>query len=114
MPEAAILFEPLTVREKTFRNRIIVPHMVSVRSHTAQGGYQWYTALARGGASMVIVKATGVGDIGTRYALDGLKKLVNGIQAEGALAAIQLFPVSFRTSAVCGEAAEETLFCSHR
>ncbi len=57
------LFTPFKLKDITLRNRIAIPPMCQ---YMAQDGYvndwHWahYTSLARGGAGLVIVEATGV------------------------------------------------------
>jgi hypothetical protein len=57
------LFTPFTLKDVTLRNRVAVPPMCQ---YSARDGFvsEWhqahYTALARGGAGLVIVEATGV------------------------------------------------------
>jgi len=88
------LFEPLQVRGKTFRNRIVMPPMVGLRPLTADDGIEWYGRRARGGVALVIVEATAVNRFGSELTPETLKGLVDAIHAGGALAAIQLFPVT--------------------
>jgi 2,4-dienoyl-CoA reductase-like NADH-dependent reductase (Old Yellow Enzyme family) len=93
MPQAisyAPLFEPLEVRGRTFRNRIVMPPMVTVRDILDGDGRSWYAAHAAGGVAMVIVEATPLGLLIERN-LEPLRALVEAIHAGGALAAIQLF-----------------------
>jgi 2,4-dienoyl-CoA reductase-like NADH-dependent reductase (Old Yellow Enzyme family) len=89
------LFEPLEVRGKTFRNRIVMPPMVQLRGITTPDGIAWYKEHARGGVGLVIVETTGVHRFGTELTAENLKPLVDAIHGEGALAAIQLFPWIF-------------------
>ena len=84
------LFEPLSVREKTFRNRIVMPPMVTVRDILSQEGRAWYAEHARGGVALVIVEATPLGLLVTE-SMPELRMLVDAVHAEGALIAIQLF-----------------------
>ncbi len=89
------LFEPLTMRGKVLRNRIVMPPMVVLRGLTTPEGVEWYGRRARGGVALVIVEATSVNRFGTELTAENLKPLVDAIHAGGALAAIQLFPVTF-------------------
>ncbi|KPJ55875.1 MAG: hypothetical protein AMS16_03490, partial [Planctomycetes bacterium DG_58] len=86
----AELFEPLSVRDKTFRNRIVMPPMVSVRDILSEEGRSWYAEHARGGVALVIVEATPLGLLVTE-SIPALRMLVDAVHAEGALIAIQLF-----------------------
>lgn len=89
------LFNPLKVKDKEIPNRIVMPPMVTVRGITTPEGITWYSARARGGAGLVIVEATSVNKFGTDFTVETLKPLVDAIHQGGALAAIQLFPVTF-------------------
>jgi NADPH2 dehydrogenase len=89
------LFEPLEVRGKILRSRIVMPPMVQLRPITSDAGIQWYRERAAGGVSLVIVEATAVNRFGSELTADNLRPLVEAIHEGGALAAIQLFPVSF-------------------
>ena len=89
------LFEPLTVRGKSLRSRVVLPPMVQLRNITSADGIEWYRARAAGGVGLVIVEATAVNRFGTELLADNLRPLVDAIHEGGALAAIQLFPVTF-------------------
>lgn len=90
-----LLFAPLRVKSLALRNRIVAPPMVQVRSIVSPEGIAWYRRLAAGGAAMVIIEATGVPHFGAELTVENLRSLVAAIHAEGAAAAIQLFPVPF-------------------
>jgi len=92
--ETSRLFAPLQVRQWTFRNRVVMPPMVTCRSITAEDGVEWYRRRAAGGAALVIVEATGVPRFGSELTAPSLRPLVDAVHREGALAAIQLFPVN--------------------
>ena len=89
------LFQPLKVKNRELRNRIVMPPMVTVRGITTDDGITWYAARARGGAGLVIVEATAVNRFGKDLTVESLRPLVDTIHEGGALAAIQLFPVTF-------------------
>lgn len=91
----ASLFAPLTIKNVTLRNHIVVPPMVQVRSIVSQEGIAWYRRLAAGGAGLVIIEATGTPLFGDELTVENLRPLVKAIHDEGAAAAIQLFPVAF-------------------
>ena len=93
--DSAPLFETLKVRNKTLPNRVVMPPMVVLRGLTTPEGIEWYGRHASGGVGMVIVEATAVNRFGTELTAQNLKPLVDAIHRGGALAAIQLFPVSF-------------------
>ncbi len=86
------LFEPLVVKGKRFRNRIVMPPLVVNRGLTTSAGREWYGARARGGVALVIVEATNSVLFGHELTADNLRLLLDAIHSGGALAAIQLFP----------------------
>lgn len=95
MRDAGPLFTPLQVGDRELPNRVVMPPMVVVRGLTRADGIAWYGEHAAGGAGLVIVEATAVNRFGTELTGDSLRPLVDAIHAGGALAAIQLFPVTF-------------------
>jgi 2,4-dienoyl-CoA reductase-like NADH-dependent reductase (Old Yellow Enzyme family) len=92
------LFRPLEVRGKRLRNRIVMPPMLTRRNIAAPDGVAWYGRRAQGGVALVIVEVTAVNRFGAELTPQNLKPLVEAIHAGGALAAIQLFPVTFGRS----------------
>ena len=92
MNDATALFEPLQVKDKTLRNRIVMPPMVVNRGLNTPEGREWYGSRATGGVGLVIVEATSVLKFGSDYNAENLAPLVEAIHQGGALAAIQLFP----------------------
>jgi 2,4-dienoyl-CoA reductase-like NADH-dependent reductase (Old Yellow Enzyme family) len=86
------LFEPIQVKNKILRNRIVMPPMVVNLDLASPEGRDWYGRRAAGGVGMVIVEATSVLRFGLDYTAENLKPLVEAIQQGGALASIQLFP----------------------
>lgn len=98
-PEDA-LFAPLTVKGFVLRNRLVMPPMVSNRFIGGPDGIAWYREHAAGGVALVIVEAMAVDRFGADLNRENLAALTAAIHAEGALAAIQLFPVKFGTQAV--------------
>lgn len=89
-----LLFAPLTIRRWTVKNRIVMPPMVSVRNIVRQEGLEWYSQHAAGGPGLVIIEATAVPRFGEDLTPETLTPLVDVIHAGGALATIQLFPIS--------------------
>jgi 2,4-dienoyl-CoA reductase-like NADH-dependent reductase (Old Yellow Enzyme family) len=86
------LFEKVTVKGKTLRNRIVLPPMVVNRGLATKAGREWYAARAKGGVALVIVEATNSVLFGKELTAQNLRPLVDAIRQGGALAAIQLFP----------------------
>ncbi len=86
----AALFEPVEVKEKHFRNRLVMPPMVTVRNILDEDGRAWYAEHARGGVALVIVEATPLGLLVPEN-VPALKRLTEAVHAEGALVAIQMF-----------------------
>lgn len=91
LPEHAILFEPLEVKGRRLKNRIVVPPMATNRDIVGDDGIEWYRRLAEGGAALVIVEGTPVSRFGEDLTEEGLRRLAEAIHEGGALAAIQLF-----------------------
>lgn len=97
------LFTPFTLKDVTLRNRIAVPPMCQ---YSAEDGFtndwHWvhYPALARGGAGLVIVEATGVSPEGritpactglwTDAQAEGMQRIAASIKAAGAVPGIQI------------------------
>lgn len=106
------LFSPFTLKSVTLRNRIAVPPMCQ---YSANDGFtnEWhlshYTGMARGGAGLVIVEATGVSPEGRISPnctglwddahIEGLQKIAEGIKAAGAVAGIQIAHAGRKASA---------------
>jgi len=97
------LFSPLTIRKITLKNRIVTSPMCQ---YSATDGFttDWHLVhlgtRAAGGVGMVIAEATAVspegritpGDLGlwSDGHIDGLRRIVNFIHSQGAVAAIQI------------------------
>jgi 2,4-dienoyl-CoA reductase-like NADH-dependent reductase (Old Yellow Enzyme family) len=106
------LFTPFKLKDVTLRNRIAVPPMCQYR---ANDGFvnEWhqvhYAGLARGGAGLVIVEATGVAPEGriTPYCtglwddaqVEGMAHIAARIKAGGAVAGIQIGHAGRKASA---------------
>lgn len=106
------LFTPFTLKSVTLRNRIAVPPMCQ---YSAENGYttDWhqhhYAGLARGGAGLVIVEATGVLPEGRITPgctglwedgqIEGLSKIATSIKAAGAVPGIQIAHAGRKASA---------------
>jgi 2,4-dienoyl-CoA reductase-like NADH-dependent reductase (Old Yellow Enzyme family) len=90
--DVTALFMPFQIRQKTLRNRVVMPPMVVIRGVTTPEGREWYGRRAQGGVGLVIVQATGVVGFGAEYTAENLRPLVDTIHQGGALAAIQIFP----------------------
>ena len=88
------LFRPLRIKGKTLRNRIVMPPMATCRGVTTPEAAEWYGRRARGGAALVVVEATSIARFGIDLTAENLRPVVSAIHAEGALAAIQLFPTA--------------------
>lgn len=67
--------------------------MVQLRPITSPAGLKWYSDLA-GGTGLVIVEATGVPLFGDTLSVQKLARLAEAIHGQGALAAVQLFPLA--------------------
>lgn len=89
--EYAILFEPLTIKGITLRNRIVCPPMATNRNIVGEDGIAWYRRIAKGGVGLVIIEATRTTKFGTQLNAKNLCRLVDAVKSEGAVIAIQLF-----------------------
>ncbi|GGF72461.1 NADH:flavin oxidoreductase [Azorhizobium oxalatiphilum] len=106
------LFTPFKLKDVTLRNRVAVPPMCQ---YSATDGYisDWhvphYTGMARGGAGLVIVEATGVSPEGRITPactglwedgqIDGMARIASAIKAGGAVAGIQIGHAGRKASA---------------
>ena len=97
------LFTPFTLKDVTLRNRVAVPPMCQ---YSAEDGFvtDWheahYAGMARGGAGLVIVEATGVSSEGRitpgctglwrDEQVAGMAKIARAIKAAGAVPGIQI------------------------
>jgi 2,4-dienoyl-CoA reductase-like NADH-dependent reductase (Old Yellow Enzyme family) len=94
--DTSALFEPLEVKGYTFANRIVMPPMASNRGVVSAEALDWYAEHAAGGVGLVIVEAVAVGRFGRDLSVEQLSRLAGVIHAGGALAAMQLFPMTDR------------------
>jgi len=106
------LFTPFKLKDVTLRNRIAVPPMCQ---YSARDGVvtDWheahYTGLARGGAGLVIVEATGISPEGritpgctglwNDVQAEGLQQIARAIKAAGAVPGIQIGHAGRKASA---------------
>lgn len=106
------LFAPFTLKNVTLRNRIAIPPMCQ---YSAEDGFtnDWhqvhYASMARGGAGLVIVEATGVSPEGRITPactglwddahVEGMRRIAAGIKAAGAVPGIQLGHAGRKASA---------------
>ncbi|WP_306590194.1 NADH:flavin oxidoreductase/NADH oxidase [Geothrix sp. 21YS21S-4] len=106
------LFAPFQLKAVTLRNRVAVPPMCQ---YSARNGFitDWhpahYAGMARGGAGLVIVEATGVSPEGritpgctglwNDEQAEGLARIAHGIKAAGAVPGIQIGHAGRKASA---------------
>ncbi|MDH1701866.1 NADH:flavin oxidoreductase/NADH oxidase [Comamonas terrigena] len=106
------LFTPFQLKDVTLRNRIAIPPMCQYQAHD---GYvnEWhlthYASMARGGASLVIVEATGVSPEGRitpgctglweDSQIEGMARIASAIKAAGAVPGIQIGHAGRKASA---------------
>lgn len=97
------LFQPFTLRDVTFKNRIAVSPMSQYRSHEGHAN-DWHMVhlgrFALGGAGLVYAEATAVEERGRRthgdlgiwqdQQIEGLKRIASFISSEGSVPGIQL------------------------
>ena len=97
------LFTPFTLKDVTLRNRVAIPPMCQYRAEDGVAN-DWhlshYASLARGGAGLVIVEATGVSPEGritpgctglwNDDQVEGMARIAAAIKAAGAVPGIQI------------------------
>ncbi|WEK45261.1 MAG: NADH:flavin oxidoreductase/NADH oxidase [Candidatus Andeanibacterium colombiense] len=106
------LFDPFTLKDVTLRNRIAVPPMCqysAVDGVTNRWHFVHYPSIARGGAGLVIVEATGVSPEGRITPgctglwddgqIEGMAHIAAEIKAEGAVPGIQIGHAGRKASA---------------
>ncbi|MDE1916258.1 MAG: NADH:flavin oxidoreductase/NADH oxidase [Sphingomonadales bacterium] len=106
------LFTPFTLKDVTLRNRVAVPPMCqysAIDGAVTDWHLAHYTSLARGGAGLVIVEATGVLPEGRITPgctglwddahIEGLAKIAAAIKAAGAVPGIQIGHAGRKASA---------------
>ncbi|MDV7708326.1 NADH:flavin oxidoreductase/NADH oxidase [Acinetobacter pittii] len=106
------LFTPFQLKDVTLRNRIAVPPMCqysAVEGKVTDWHLAHYTSIARGGAGLVIVEATGVSPEGritpaclglwSDEHIDGLAQIAQAIKAAGAVPGIQIAHAGRKASA---------------
>ncbi|WBQ15725.1 NADH:flavin oxidoreductase/NADH oxidase [Sphingobium yanoikuyae] len=106
------LFEPFKLKGITLRNRIAVPPMCqysAIDGVTNRWHWIHYPSIARGGAGLVIVEATGVSADGRITPgcsglwhdgqIEGMARIAAEIKAEGAVAGIQIGHAGRKASA---------------
>ena len=85
------LFQPLQVRNKMLRNRVVMPPMVTNMGLVTEQAVAWYAERAKGGVGLVIVESTPLERLQDKAVRDGLPRLAEAVHSAGALIAIQLF-----------------------
>lgn len=93
--DLARLFEPITIKGKEFKNRIVMPPMVTYLKIGTDECTDWYGRHAQGGPALVALGATSVLRFGDELTPDSLRPVVEAIHEGGAYAGIQLFPCAF-------------------
>ncbi|MBO1272565.1 MULTISPECIES: NADH:flavin oxidoreductase/NADH oxidase [Shewanella] len=106
------IFSPYTLKGVTLRNRIAVPPMCqysAVNGYTTDWHEAHYAAIARGGAGLVIVEATGVSPEGRITPactglwedgqIQGMARVAKAIKASGAVPGIQIGHAGRKASA---------------
>ena len=106
------LFTPFQLKDVTLRNRIAVPPMCqysAIDGKVTDWHLAHYTSIARGGAGLVIVEATGVSPEGritpaclglwSDEHIEGLAEIAQAIKAAGAVPGIQIAHAGRKASA---------------
>ena len=101
---ASVLFTPLTLGKTTFKNRIMLPSMVThfaaVNGEATERLIAYHAERARGGAALNMLESTSVEDTGKSYwpglslasdhFIKGLRRLTDAVHAHGGKAGVQL------------------------
>lgn len=119
------LFDAMTVKDVTFRNRIVMPPMCMYSSD--ENGFvqpfhlTHYETRAIGGAGLIILEATAVeprGRISSRDLgiwsdahIEGLKAVVNRIHAHGAKAGIQIAHAGRKSTVLTDDVVAPSAIC---
>ncbi len=69
------LFQPLQVRNKVLRNRVVMPPMVTNMGLVTEQAVAWYAERAKGGVGLVIVESTPLERLQDKAVRDGLPRL---------------------------------------
>jgi len=85
------LFEPITVKTMTLKNRIVFPPIATNYGLRNERALAYYTERAKGGAGLVILQGTPVDPFASPKWVGGLKQLVGSIHQNGAAIGIQLW-----------------------
>lgn len=106
------VFQPFRLKDVTLRNRIAVPPMCqysAVDGFTNEWHWTHYAGLARGGAGLVVVEATGVSPEGritpgctglwADEQIEGMARIAKGIKAAGSVPGIQIGHAGRKASA---------------
>ncbi len=106
------LFTPFTLKDVTLRNRIAIPPMCqysAVDGFTNDWHWAHYAGMARGGAGLVIVEATGVSPEGritpgctglwSDQHIEGMARVAASIKQAGAVPGIQIGHAGRKASA---------------
>ena len=75
MTSVAPLFSPFQIKNKTPRNRIVMPPIVVNRGLATPEACEWYGRRAAGGVSLVIVEASDVIRFGAEFTGENLRPL---------------------------------------
>ena len=84
------LFSPITIRNRTFKNRIVMPPMATNFGVVTRQSIAYYRKRALGGVGCIIVEGTPIHLFYERKFQDGLKILAENIKKYEAKAVIQL------------------------
>jgi 2,4-dienoyl-CoA reductase-like NADH-dependent reductase (Old Yellow Enzyme family) len=87
----SLLFEPITVKSMTLRNRVVFPPIATNYGLRNDRAREYYTERARGGAALVILQGTPVDPFASDKWVAGLKPLVDSVHENGAAVGVQLW-----------------------
>lgn len=87
------LFQPLTIKNLTLTNRVVMPPMATVMDVNSLRAMRYYRERAKGGAALIIVEGTSVDKFSSSQFAQELSLLSQAVHGEGAGIVIQLFQV---------------------
>lgn len=85
------LFEPITIKGMTLRNRVVFPPIATNYGLRNDRARAYYTERARGGAGLVILQGTPTDPFASEKWVSGLRPLVDSIHESGAAIGVQLW-----------------------
>lgn len=85
------LFQSLTIKKLSIRNRIVMPPMATVMDVSTLRARRYYQERAKGGVGLIVVEATSIDKFFSSNFMGALSLLSEAIRREGSGIIIQLF-----------------------